>query len=249
LEEQAGSLFIRERRTLRLTPNGERLLGKIRQLLAINDDLWADMTGELINGRVRLGAPYDLAGTWLPSILKTFSDAHPKVEIELICLASPELQSAIINGTIDLALVEEPMAQSNRECLAIDRLVWVGAKGGTAHFKSPLPVSMVAETCAFRPIVLDALANSNLTWRTLFESGSIDATRATIQADLAVTVWLESTVPNDLDILNFDDKLPMLPSFAINLYRAKGQLQPAANELAKLILQTVNHTVKQGKFA
>jgi DNA-binding transcriptional LysR family regulator len=247
LEDLSGELFIRDRRTLRLTSNGERFLGKARRLIALNDELWADMAEGPINGLVRLGAPYDLVGTWLPPILKTFSDAHPKVEIKLVCLASPELLTAMTNGAIDLALIEEPVGKSHGECLAVDRLVWVGAKGGAAHLKTPLPVSMVAETCAFRGVVLQALGECDLVWRTMFESGSIDATRATVRADLAVTVWLSSTVPNDLDILPFGETLPKLPSFAINLYQAKGQLPRAVSELTQQIRHGVSGPLSPAK--
>ena len=94
---------------------------------------------------------------------------------------------------------------------------------------------MVAETCAFRPAVLQALGERNLTWRTVFESGSIDATTATVRSDLAVTVWLASTVPADLDILSPEAGLPELPSFAINLHVANGPMSPAIAELARQI--------------
>ncbi|MBV8653582.1 MAG: LysR family transcriptional regulator, partial [Alphaproteobacteria bacterium] len=124
---------------------------------------------------------------------------------------------------------------SRGECLAVDRLVWVGAKAGTAHLRTPLPVSMVAETCAFRPTVLQALGERNLTWRTMFESGSIDATAATVRSDLAVTAWLASTVPADLDILPTDARLPELPPFTVNLHMRNGDASPAATELARRI--------------
>ncbi|MFP8967368.1 LysR substrate-binding domain-containing protein [Pokkaliibacter sp. CJK22405] len=235
LEEQTGDLFIREKRTLRLTPNGERLLGKARRLVRLNDELWADISEDSMSGVIRLGAPYDLVGTWLTPILKHFTHAHPQVDVELVCLASPELRQAIEEGRLDLALVEEPVGQGSGECLTIDKLVWVGARGGVAQLKSPLPVSMVAETCAFRPLVLAALEQGQRTWRTLFESGSIDATRATVAADLAVTAWLVSTVPEHLDILPAGEHLPELPSVAINLYLAKSQQSRAIEALAQMI--------------
>jgi DNA-binding transcriptional LysR family regulator len=235
LEDLSGALFTRDRRSLRLTATGERLLGKARRLLALNDELWSDMTSKVMSGRIRLGAPYDLVGTWLTPILKAYTEEHPLVEITLVCAASPDLLVAIHEGTIDLALVEEPLGPTRGECLAVDRLVWVGAKGGTAHLKTPLPVSLVAETCAFRPAVLDALSERNLAWRILFESGSIDATRATVQADLAVTAWLASTVPDDLDILAPTAGLPELPSFAINLHMRNGHAPLAMAELARHI--------------
>ncbi|HEY0207723.1 LysR family transcriptional regulator [Acerihabitans sp.] len=235
LEDVAGALFIRGGRTLRLTSDGERFLAKARRLITLNDELWADMAQGPIDGLVRLGAPYDLVGTWLPPILKAFSQACPNVDITLICLSSTELLTAIQDGVIDLALIEEPVGKSAGECLTIDRLVWVGAKGGSAYLKTPLPVSMVTQTCAFRPVVLRALSECNLAWRTLFESGSIDATRATVRADLAVTVWLASTVPNDLNILPHGENLPKLPSFAINLHLANGRPSRAVDELIQQI--------------
>lgn len=236
LEEAFGGvLFTRDRRGLRLTQPGERLLGNARRLLSLNDEIWADMTAGVIEGKVRLGVPYDLAGTCLPPILKAYAEAFPQVEISLQCTSSPELMRALANGEIDLAIIEEPVGSSRGECLAVERLVWVGAKAGTAHLKVPLPVSMVAETCAFRPAVLSALRGQSREWRTVFENGSIDATTATVRTDLAVTTWLAFTVPADLDILPAEAGLPVLPSFSINLHLPPQDAGPAAVELARHI--------------
>ncbi|BCG93419.1 LysR family transcriptional regulator [Mesorhizobium sp. 131-2-1] len=233
LEDVLGcNLFERDRRGLRLTRSGERLLGKGKRLLSLNDEIWAEMAGGAVAGKVRLGVPYDLVGTLLAPVLKAYAEAYPQVEISLLCAASPELAAALAAGTIDLAVIEEPVGPSAGECLAVDRLVWVGAKGGVAHRKRPLPVSMVADTCAFRPTVLSALNEHGLEWRTVFENGNIDATTATVRFDLAVTTWLASTVPADLDILPSGPDLPALPNFAINLHLPKHAVAPAAREFA-----------------
>ncbi|MGX5849818.1 LysR family transcriptional regulator [Mesorhizobium sp. PL10] len=236
LEEALGcSLFERDRRGLRLTRPGERLFGKAKRLLGLNDEIWAEMAGTEVAGQVRLGVPYDLVGTLLAPVLKAYAEAYPRVEISLLCAASPDLAAALAAGTIDLAVIEQPVGPSAGECLAIDRLVWVGAKGGFAHAKRPLPVSIVADTCAFRPVVLSALNEHGLEWRTVFENGNIDATTATVRSDLAVTTWLASTVPADLDILPFDSGLPPLPNFSINLHLPRFGAAPAAQEFARFI--------------
>ena len=100
--------------------------------------------------------------------------------------------------------------------------------------KRPLPVSIVADTCAFRPAVLAALGEHGLDWRTVFENGNIDATTATVRSDLAVTTWLASTVPADLDILS-DSGLPALPNFSVNLYLPKHATAPATQAFANHI--------------
>lgn len=239
LEDLTGRLFLRERRTLRLSTAGERLLPNARRLISLNDEIWSSVTDSAIDGRVRLGAPYDLVGAWLTPILKAYAEQNPLVEVALVCLSSPELLAATESGLVDLALVEEPVSAFGGERLLVDRLVWVGARGGSAHLKTPLPVSLVAETCAFRPAVLHTLSERSLSWRTMFESGSIDATRATVRADLAVTAWLESTVPADLNILHLDERLPELPSFAINLHRCAANTTRACTELAQSIRRGV----------
>jgi DNA-binding transcriptional LysR family regulator len=236
LEETLGCrLFERDRRGLRLTPPGERLIGKARRLIGLNDEIWGDMSLDTVKGRLRLGVPYDLAGGWLAPALKAYAEACPQVEVSLVCAASPDLAALLDDGGIDLAVVEEPVGPSSDECLAIERLVWVGARGGTAHLKRPLPLSMVSEACAFRPAVLAMLEDQGVAWRTVFENGSIEATRATVEADLAVTAWLGSTVPPDLAILGAESGLPSLPSFAVMLYGAPHGAPPAAREFARLL--------------
>lgn len=227
-------LFVRDRQ-LRLTAAGEQMLGKARRLLQLNDDMWVEMTGTGPEGRVRLGVPYDLVGTLLAPILKRYVDAFARVDVSLVAGASPDLAAALGAGELDLAVIEEPVGAGHGECLAVDRLVWVGARGGSAHRKTPLPVSMVAPTCAFRSAVLAALGEDGREWRTVFENGSIDATTATVRADMAVTTWLAGTVPVDLDILSAEAGLPELPSFAICLQMAAGRQSPAVDALARHI--------------
>jgi len=122
---------------------------------------------------------------------------------------------------------------TNGECLTLERLVWVGAPGGRAHLKRPLPLSMVAQTCAFRPSVLAALREGAIAWRTLFESDSADVTAATVRADLAVTVWLAIATPPDLVVLGPDCGLPTLPPFAVNLHLPKAGSDLATAALAR----------------
>ena len=242
LEEGFGCvLFDRDRRGLRLTSAGERLLGKAKALLALNDEIWNDMVTPAFQGEVKLGIPYDLVGAFLPPILKRYAAALPQVEITLICMTSPMLVEALVAGDVDLAVVEEPLdAKSGgaaRECLATDRLVWIGAKHGEAHRKTPLPVSFCSESCAFRPPMLVALQNSGLRWRTVSEVGNLEAVSATVKTDLAVSALLASTLPDDVDVLGADAGLPELPGFAINLYLPSAGASPATRALAAELRQ------------
>ena len=228
------TLFERDRRGLRLTAAGERMVGKARQLLGINDEIWMETVAADTEGPVRLGMPYDLMERCLAPVLKRFVAAHPRTEVSINCAASPDLLAKLGKGEVDLAVVEEPLGSSVGECLTVQRLVWVGAEGGGAYRKRPLPVSMVAESCAFRPAVLTALRGCGRMWRTVFESGSLEATTAMVRTDLAVTAWLAFTVPAGLEILSPESGLPDLPPYAINLHLPRSSRR-TATELARHI--------------
>jgi len=64
------------------------------------------------------------------------------------------------------------------------------------------------------------------------------ATTATVRADLAVTAWLVSTVPSDLEILGPDKAPADLPLFAINLHMHKGSLARPTFEMARFLRES-----------
>lgn len=218
LESQLGSaLFRRERPGLSLTEAGDRLFGKARRLLAINDELWTDMTSRPFAGRVSLGVPVDLIAGRLPSILRLFAEAHPNVEINLICDTSPDLRAKFDSGSLDITLLEEPVEHAAGTVLYRDHLVWAGAKGGTAPHEDPLPLSLVSRSCIFRPRVISALDRAGRNWKTVYESDSMEATVAMIRMDLAVGTFLTSAMPDHLEPVDGSAGLPELPAFHVSL--------------------------------
>ncbi|WP_206952064.1 LysR family transcriptional regulator [Trinickia acidisoli] len=242
-------LFVRKTRKLELSRRGEQFLVKARQLLGLNDEIWADMTTHSLGGSLRVGVPYDLVTPLAPA-MKAFAEAHPHVEISLVCAASPDLSEAVNNGRADVSVVECVASAAEGEVVRIEPLVWVKGRGSDAWQKRPLPLSMVDEHCAFRPVVLGALAKEDIPWRTVFESGNIEATAATVRAGLAITAWLVSTVPADMETLApHASGLPALPPFAICL-RLPAAVQPAALEFAHYVRESMsNAAAPLGQFA
>jgi len=235
-------LFVRKTRKLDLSRQGEHFLVKARQLLRLNDEIWADVNAESLRGSLRVGVPYDLVTPLAPA-MKTFAEVHPRVEISLVCAASAELDDALTSGRVDVALVESIASEAEGDVIRIEPLVWVTGRASDASQKRPLPLSMVDERCAFRPVVLGALADEGIAWRTVFESGNIEATAATVRAGLAVTAWLASTVPADLETLApHAAGLPHLPPFAICL-RLPASAQPAASEFARCVRESMTGDV------
>lgn len=237
LEESLGCLLlVRKPKQLELTSQGELFLAKARRLLQFNDDIWADLVDSPVRGHLRIGAPPDLITSLAPA-LKAFTETHPQVELSMKCAPSPELHEDIDEGHLDVALIECLASSPHGEVIRTESLVWVGSGTSDIWKARPLPLSLVDERCAFRPLVLGALAKEGIAWRTIFENGSFEATAATVRVGLAITAWLASTVPPDLIRLPREAGLPELPEFAVCL-RVSSVAQSVAEDFRQCLLDS-----------
>jgi DNA-binding transcriptional LysR family regulator len=228
----ACCLFERAGRRLVLAPAGERLEAQARRLVAQSEELLASMRAAPFEGEVRLGVPYDIIASFVPAILRGFAKAQPRVRVSLVCEDSKVVRRQLNSGEVDLALTTETDCGRHGETLRTDRLVWVGVPAGDAHLKEPLPVSLGAPTCVFRPVAIEALGKVRRDWRAVCEVSRLEPVYAAIEAGLAVAPLLRSSVPERFEILGREARLPVLPEFRINLYAPPG-LSPAARDLAE----------------
>ncbi len=228
-------LFERGHRELRLTPTGERLLPRAERIIAMNDEVWGVMMSPDFEGEIRIGVPQDIVKSLMPPVLRSFHNTWPRIHVAVIPNTSPRLLDALDKGTIDLTLTTEMNCGPNGEILMPDNLVWVGARNGQAHERTPLPVSLADKTCMFRQSALSALARANRDWRLVCEDSNMLAVYAALEADLGVAPMLVSSIPDNLQQIGDDSGLPHLPRFSINMYLPKANPSEVAIELAQHI--------------
>ncbi len=233
LEESLGcELFRRDHERMRLTETGERLLAKARRMLAVNDEIWTTMSGPQPKAEVRLGVPHDMTGPFLPQALRAFGRERPGVRIVLQASTSGLIRQALARDELDLGLSHEHGCDAGGEVLFTDPLLWVGASGGSAWRRDPLPLLIGGPSCAFRAPVLEALARQGRDWEQPCECDDLLREIAALEADVAVGVFLRSTLPAGLAPVPAEAGLPALPTFNVDLYVRRGKVAPAVEELA-----------------
>jgi len=238
LEELLGvELFDRTNRALRTSADGERLLPHAHAMLTVNDALWGLMSRPHYEGVIRVGVPHDVVEPNIPPVLKRFDRAWPRVQVTLISGITVDLLAALEQGALDVALGTQKDTPKGAELLLRDPLVWIGAPGGQAHLRDPLPVSFGSPNCAFRASAVASLASVRRDWRPVCEASVLDAVKATLYADTAIAPMLLSAVPSDLTVLEADDGLPPLPPFCINMHLRRTGRSPVVDEFATFVRQ------------
>ncbi|ANN19513.1 LysR family transcriptional regulator [Amycolatopsis orientalis] len=113
LEDKVGHpLFSREPGRVSLTPAGRELLPAAQQALTrLAEGLTAAReAGSGRAGRLRIGFAASLALTVLPSLLRTFRERFPAVELDIQEMTTTPQLAALRERTIDIGLVREPPA-------------------------------------------------------------------------------------------------------------------------------------------
>ena len=110
LEERLGTvLFLRDRRGLTLTEDGQVLLRYAEKLLALFSEAVDALQDGKPAGSFRIGTMESTAAARLPHILSRYHALYPDVEITLTTATTGDLIARLNNHELDIAFVAEPL--------------------------------------------------------------------------------------------------------------------------------------------
>ena len=111
LEASLGvELFDRSTSPLRLTYTGERYYQYVLQMMKLDENVrreFQDIKNQT-SGRLRLGVALWRGACLLPDVFPTFHQQYPDIHIELTEGRSVQLEAALMNDKIDLAVMNLP---------------------------------------------------------------------------------------------------------------------------------------------
>jgi DNA-binding transcriptional LysR family regulator len=236
LEEILGqTVFSRGRGGgITLTPHGRYLLGRARQILALNDEVMTTFRAPAISGLVRLGTPDDYALSHIPGVLRRFAETHPAVQVDVLCSYSSDLVEKLHAGELDLTLVSDGNQPRNWPSVALWRgpLSWITSTRYAPHRQDPLPLALAHDECGWRAAAQEALDGAGIRYRIAYLSGTQVGTHAPVLAGLAVTVSALTVLPAGVRAMRPDEGLPKLPEFGIVMLKGRNAAQPVTDALA-----------------
>lgn len=157
-----------------------------------------DARGKL-SGRIRVGVTYTVAGYFLPPYLARFHRAFPNVEVDLFEAPRPEIESALIDRELDLAvmltsnlrqvdvLASETLIRSRRRLwLPVDHPLLAVERISLADVAKEQYVALTVD---------EAVQTAMRYWertpwrpRLYFETSSVEAVRSMVAIGMGVTI-------------------------------------------------------------
>lgn len=109
LEEDVGvPLFDRVGRRLALNAEGKLLLDAVRDAMRRVDDALARLERRTLAGSFGLSAPSAFFPVCVLPALKVLAQSHPDLRPRLTTLSAPDVNAHLLEGTLDLALLDDP---------------------------------------------------------------------------------------------------------------------------------------------
>lgn len=233
MEETLGyPLFERIGKRVRLTPAGERFLPHAVKVIETYEHALHDMTAwrQGYDTRLQLIVSPVVASSKLPSVLKQFTEEHPRVEVMVGTAGSPEIPAAVVAGAAHIGLARSPSFHSDTESevlysdpvLLAASPACLGPDGESPNWHDLLATHLVLTKN--HPMYWDdlllALAERQPWLRTL-EVDRVDVTKRMVEEGLGVSFLPYSAITRELvdgrlvAIPVTDMKLPVAATYVI----------------------------------
>lgn len=216
LEEYFNTrLFDRTHNRISLTDAGARVFeyaDKIFELYTEMENSVREMTGE-ISGTLTIGASTTIAEYMLPALLGDFKLKFPDVNIHLKVSNTDGIVSMVENNTIDLGVVEAPVANKNLvvEMCRPDKLVAIvppghpEAKTKTLTYEDLVKYPFICreEGSGTREVIneyLNGINSGGDGLKVAMELGSPEAVKGAVEAGMGISVVSRATIQKELKL-------------------------------------------------
>ncbi|MDM0116312.1 LysR substrate-binding domain-containing protein [Variovorax sp. J22R133] len=250
LEEQVGcTLLLRKREGVTPTADGLWLLPKAQQLLALNDDVFAERKLARVAGLVRIGAAEHYATVVLPALLAQFCGKYPEVQFDLQ-IGIPSTMRPRLGMDYDLVIGMGPQGVAassgvpGTTVLARSDAVWVCSPKHNTWRQRPLPLALQQEGSGVRAWAITALDGAGIPWRQACCCGNLTALENSVRAGLGVGVFMAQSISDRLRILGPDDGFPLLPRAEVWIAKADGAAPHATRLLHDFLVTEIRSRTK-----
>ena len=212
LEAELGvDLFIREGRSVRLTPIGRIFLEHMEQAIHVIDDAKQviDEYTDPEKGTIHIGFPSSLAAYLLPTAISAFREQYPNVKFQLHQGSYYELKEAVMKGEINMALLGPVPINEKKlkgSILFTENIVALLPANHPLAHASYIKLNQLQkdsfvlfpEEYVLRDLITNACRQIGFEPAVSFEGQDIDAIKGLVSAGLGISLIPEITLVDNI---------------------------------------------------
>lgn len=252
LEEELGVLlFNRTKRSVALTPAGEKFLREARAILEHVDKATRSLkSGGELGGTITIAANPTVDLHLLPAALRRFRERHPDVEFCLRNLLLDDQIEALNSGLVDVAFMRIPLDEFHERGLIVEQVMTesliaaVPADHPFAEKKSISPKAMKDERLIMwhrhvAPTTYDAVLAAFSAQEVVpyidQETDSLKLGLGLVSAGLGIAIVPESSQVLRRQGVVYIPFSPALPKAALGIARRKAEIRPLLEEFLTVV--------------
>ncbi len=247
------TLFVRDKRNVKLTIDGERLRNHATKIISLSEELINQFTEEEVVGNINFASPEDFATNYLPDILADFVKSQPKITLNVNCDLTLNLIKDFENKKYDLIVIKQEPGRAIKDAkpLLREELVWVGQDPNIQQMTflktrkkvekkfGYFPLVLSPAPCVYRKEALEALDKAGVNWKVVYTSPSFAGATAAVKAGLGFTVFPRQMIPQNLVAYESSRGWPKLKNAEICLL-AKQESSSAIESLIDFINERIS---------
>lgn len=238
LENLLGEpVFKRHGRGVMLSRIGEMLEPVAQQVVHALDDVLAEITGDGLEGALRIGIPDNHGQMALSKIIADFAHDHPKVDLRVHCALSTAFPSALVADELDLAVHEVEELGPGMELLSEEPMHWVTSRAGNLLGRDLIPVALFDRACWWRDAAIKALDAGCHAYRVVYSSESVTGVIAAIEAGIAIGVLSQSALTSNLAVFSEAEGFGAMPTSKLVLEQGRNKGDAVRDAMADVVRQ------------
>lgn len=198
LENELGvPLFYRNGKGVTLTSNGEILLTYTKQIIHLMDQSIkaVQSNGTEPKGTLKIGCTESTTAVRLPSILATYYEKYPQVELIFETNTTEQLTHLVLERKLDGAFIAGTTqhAELHTNIFREEELVLI-SKNPLSSFKEIDGMNLLAFShgCYYRSLLEDGLQEGGVSPKRVLEFGTIEAILACVKSGMGIAIMMKS---------------------------------------------------------
>ncbi|QTF06999.1 LysR family transcriptional regulator [Brenneria izadpanahii] len=225
-----------------LTPDGERLLPAVREILYRLSDAISSIKETEFAGYIRLGVPDDFKITDILSAISYCLTLNPALRLQITSALSAQLVNLINQGDLDIAIFKHTKSEKdlggigikNTRLLWSEPLHWVSKNKLNFNELNPIPCIFFPEGCAYRSAGIDILAAQEKAYYTAYESASYENIKLALASGLGISILPQSAIDKNHKILSSAEGFPEPPKVHLTMATtSKGEIYKRFGDFIK----------------